>query len=543
MDVRSIHNLKRFFDEVSKKMADSERFFTGRLATRLTKAAERYPSDQTVIQMAAFLAKRAQAPGGHLISRAELRDVYNKLHTTNTKVASFLQDELGVNPNNLPEAKKMTRNANEGESVRQEDFADPKLVAALESAFDKNVGYKPGYDPRVGKVAEKLVVASLPGKPRVQVVDGREYAVLCQASYDTPKGLATVLIPVEVVKSQPVPPNVFLSRAGFVNLNKENLEQHLVSTAGKYFRVNSAQLFDVSKRAKFGATEELDSVDRAVLALKAKAGTPATHDPNGILYQEVDKYREMVKVPEHKDAPKFAERLSSTAGEAEFVFGKQAVDTGRGMVQMKLADIGYRNAQIKVSNFNDDSIIYSVAINGAGFKVPVKVVKQASGKYGVKIPTMLMAAGSVETLDNTGVKTALGMHDQGAFAAAVGLDLASSQQLLGEVEKACDVGDYKRAGEVVSILNDRGDETAFKYAFNLYMQALDGKQVKTASAQPKMKTIKIGGNVVEASTGLPVDKVYVDENGVVQPKYRKNMNKTDDVASGGFMHSKIIMGM
>lgn len=541
MDVRSIHNLKRFFDEVSKKMADSERFFTGRLATRLTKAAERYPSDQTVIQMAAFLAKRAQAPGGHLISRSELRDVYNRLHTSNTKVASYLQEELGVNPNNLPEAKRMTRNANEGEAVRQEDFADPRLVAALESAFDKNVAYKPGYNPKVGKVAEKLVQASLPGTPKVQVVDGREYAVLCQASYDTPKGVANVLIPVEIVKDQPVPPNVFFSRAGFVNLNKDNLEQHVIATAGKYFRVNSSQLFEVIKRAKFGATEELDSVDRAVLALKAKAGTPASHDPNGILYQEVDKYQEMVKTPEHKDAPKFAERLGSTAGEAEFVFGKQAVDTGRGLVQMKLADIGYRNAQIKVSNFNDDSIIYSVAINGTGFKVPVKVVKKANG-YGVKVPTMLMASGSLETLDNSGVKAALGAHDQGAFAAAVGLDLANSQQLLNEVEKACDVGDYKRAGEVVSILNDRGDETAFKYAFNLYMQALDGKSVQK-KAQPQIKTIKIGGNIVEASTGLPVDKIYVDENGVVQPKYRKNMNKTDDVASGGFMHSKIIMGM
>ncbi len=542
MDVRSIHNLKRFFDEVNKKMADSEKFFTGRLATRLTKAAHSYPSDHTMIQMASFLARRAEAPGGHLISRAELKDVYNRLYTTNTKAAAFLQDELGTNPNNLPEATTMTRNANEGECVKHEDFADQALVAELESAFDSRIAYKPGYDPKLASVAEKMVTASLPGKPKVKAVDGREFAVLCQASYDTPKGVANVLIPVEVANGQPVPPNVFLSREGFVNLTQSNLERHVVATAGKYFKVNSSQLFEVIKTAKFGPTQGMDSIDRAVLALKAQKGTPATHDPNGILYQEVDKYAEAVKVPESKDTAKFAERLNSVVGEAEFIFGRDIVGAGRGMVQMKLADSGYKNAQIKVSGFNADAIIYSVAINGTGFKVPVKVEKKASGKYSVKIPTVLLASGNINSLNSAGIKSAIGMNDQQSFAAAIGLDLATSQELLNEVEKACEVGDYKKAGEVVSILNARGDETAFRYAFGRYMEALEGKQVEK-KAQPKMKTIKIGGNVVEATTGLPIDKVYVDENGVVQLKYRKNMNKTDDVAAGGFMHSKILMGM
>ena len=543
MDVRSIQNLKRFFDEISKKMASSDKFFTGRLAVRLTKAASKYPTDQTVVQMAAFLNRRAEVPGGHLISKAELKDVYNRLYTTNTKAAEFLQDELGVNPNNLPEAHKTIRCAQEGEVIGYEKFADQSLVAEFESIFDKNVAYKPGFDPNVAKIAEKYVVASLPGQPKVEAIDGRDFAILCKASYETPKGQANVLIPVEVSGGKPLIPSVFLTNNGFIDLTKEALSKYIETTAGKRFTVNASRLFDVIKRVKFASTEkELDSVDRAVLALKAKSGTPSSYDPNGILYQTVDPEQKAVALSESKDVAKFAERLSTTNGSAEFVFGEKAVNTGRAIVGFKLKDAGYHNAQVKVSNFTNDSVTYSVAVNGSGFKVPVKMAKNTAGSFNAVMPSMLLAGGSVESLDNAGIKSALGKGDKQSFAAAVGLDTSSSQELVNEVDRACDVGDYERVGDIVGVLDQRGDETAFRYAFNRYLESLEGKKsIKTST--PNMKTVKIGGNIVEATTGLPVDQVYVDENGQVHRKYRKNMEKTEDVTAGGFMHSKIIMGL
>jgi len=543
MNISSIHNLKNFVEEIGRKMADADKFFTGRLATRLTKAAQAYPQDTTIIQMASFLSQRSGARNGHLISRAELKDVYNRLWTTNTKAGEFLEAELGINPNKLPEPTKMTRDVHEGEVNNiHEKYADQKLVAELEAAFDKNRPYRPGFDPKVAKLAEKYVQSVLPGNPVVQTIDGRDFATLCQASYETPKGKAIVLVPVEVVAGRPLVPTVFFSQAGFQDLTKEAVEAHVVQTAGKYFRVNSAQLFEVVKRVKFGATEEMDSVDRAVMALRAKTGTPANYDPNGILYQQIDPIQEEIRHPESKDTAKFAAELNTTAGSAEFIFGKAAVETGKGIIKSKLADVGYQQAQIKVSNFNDDSIMYSVAINGAGFKIPVKVQKNASGKYMVKVPNMVMAGGSVETFTRQGIQNALGLNDQQSFASAVGMDLSSSRELVNEVEAACEVGDYSRAGSIVTVLASRGDESAFHYAFELYTQALNGGTVKKSTA-PKMKTIKIGGNIVEATTGLPADKVYIDENGEVQLKYRRNVEKTDEGAAGGFMNAKIIMGL
>lgn len=551
MDYRSIQDLKRFAADLSNKLAATDKFFTARLATRLTKAAEQHPHDHTIIQMATFLARRANAQGGQLISRGELKNAYDQLWTTNTKCASYLSEEIGVKDTNLPEPPKTTRSPREGETIDDlySRYVDPKLASEFESLFNNGVGYK-SFDPKVAKIAEKLVLGSLPGEPVVQTVDGRDYAILCQATYETPRGRSSVLIPVEVSAGNAVVPNVFLTPAGFENLTEQNIASHIERTAGKSFRVNANQIFDIIKKAKFGTVEEtkvldmmagkkvaseLNSVDRAVMLLKAKTGANGiTQD--GILYQQVDEETKGVELPESKQTQTFAEQLGSVAGQAEFIFGKLAVDMGSNWIRKELTDFGYSNPQVKVANVSDDSIIYAVSVGGVGFKVPVKVANKKATQ-----PAMVITAGGIEEFSRAGIKNAMGASDIKASALALGYDISNPAALIREVEVSCQAGDMKRAGEALSALAATGDERATKYAFDIYMQTANG-EIKTETA-PKMKTIKIGGNVVEATTGLPVDRVYVDSNGNVQAKYRQHMENTEEGFAGGFMNAKIIMGM
>lgn len=544
MDVRSIQDLRRFVDEIGKKLAASDKFFTSRLATRLTKAARQFPQDQTIIQMASFLSRRADNPGGHLISRAELKRAVNDLWTNDTQCRAFLQQELGDNPNEMVGAKMaQAHHEKEGELVEDlySKYADQRLVSELNAAFDKDAQYRP-YDPTIAKQAENLCRKVLPGNPLVQAVDGREFAILCQATYETPRGQSNVLIPLEVVKGHALPPTTFLSQLGFQNLNKEALEQHIVTTAGRHFRVNASNLFETIHRAKFGASPELDNVERAVMMLKAKSETPAEHTPDGILYQEIDPAQNEVEIPESPEVQSFAAELNTTAGGAEFVFGKSAVETGKGIIGAMLKDFGYTNAQVRVANFNKDAIIYAVSVNGAGLKVPVRVAKK-KGKFAVSRPTTILAGGAMDQFTRKGIMSALGSNDQVSAAAAMGYDLGNSQALIGEVEAACSAGDMKRAGDAVAALEASGDHSAFKYGFETYMNAISGVKKEASKPLPQMKTIKIGGNIVEATTGLPVDKVYMDEHGNVQPNYRKNLDKTDDGTAGGFLNAKVIMGL
>lgn len=540
MDVRSIQDLKRFFAKLSDKLAATDKFFTARLATRLTKAAEQNPQDHTIVQMASFLTRRSGAPSGHLISRAELHDVYKKLYTSNTKCAAYLGDELGVKTHQLPEAAPMTRSPREGESIDDlySRHADQRMVAEFEAAFDKNATYK-AYDQKVAKRAEVIVAGVLSGHPTVQAIDGRDYAILCQATYETPKGRSSVLIPVEVVNGNALVPSVFLTPSGFENLNNKLLEAHIQRTAGKFYKVNANQIFNVIKKAKFGTVdnkEELDQVDRAVMMLKSKTAGVDDVTPDGILYQKVDAETKSVQLPESKATKKFAEQLESVGGQAEFVFGKKAVDMGRYWIQRDLAEFGYKNPQIKVANISDDTVIYAVAVAGSGFKVPVKIKNNTATQ-----PTMILTAGGIEEFTRVGIKNAMGASDPKASALAMGYDIADPAALIREVEAACHAGDINRAGDAINAINATGDERAIRYAFDVYLSALNGDQVKKSA--PKMKTIKIGGNEVEATTGLPVDKLYIDESGHVQAKYRQHMDKTEDGTASGFMNAKIIMGM
>lgn len=537
MKIRDIQDLKHFVTELSDKLAAKDRFFTARLAVRLARAAQEHPQDHTVVQMASFLDSRSQKPGGHFITRSELENVYNKLYTANTKCAAYLTEELNKKAHNLPEPAKMSRSAREGETIDDmySRHADQTLVAQLESVFDKNASYIT-YDKKLAVKAERIVASMLPGFPTVKTVDGRDYAILCEACFQTPKGKTSVLIPVETVNGNVLVPNSFLTPAGFERLTHKHILDHVKKTAGKVFKVNAGQVLDIIKTAKFGKQEDVNDVELAVIRLRAKTAADVT--PEGILYQKVDEEVKSVEIPETELTRTFASKLNSVAGQAEFLFTKKAVDMGKYWIKREIEGFGYKNPQIKVANVAEDKIIYAVSVNACGFKIPVKVKDN-----NVSPPSVIVTAGGVESFDRIGIKNALGASDASTAALALGYDLANVNNLVTAVEESCAGGDFKKATEVLEAINATGDEKAMKYAFDVYLSSMNGENTVKQASTPNLKTVKIGGNVVEATTGLPVDKVYVDENGVVQAKHRQNNEKTDACAAAGMMNAKIIMGL
>ena len=536
MDVRSIQDLKRFVDEVSKKLAEQEKFFTAKLATRLGKAAQEYSDDPTIVQMASFLSSRSNN-GGHLISKAELTDVYNRLWTHNTKCASLLTEELGENPNNLKPSRKLEHSADEG-SIMQDiysKYADRRLVSELQSAFDKIAYYRP-YDPTIAKKAEILCKEALPGNPIIDTVGGEDFAILCRAGYETPKGRTDILIPVEIVSNRALPPTVFLSVDGFTSISKENVEDQIQITAGKKFSINKDDVLEAVRRVKFAASvNEVDDVDRAVMKLKLKVAS-VTNTPEGIFYQQVDQHVEDIKVPETEEVKTFAAELGSATGSAAFIFGKTNVEASHNMVKAKLSNCGFKDATIKLASVSDDSLTYAVSVGKSGFKVPVKIANKKAIE-----PMIIIAAGQIEEFTYDGIVEAIESNDQVSNASALGLDLKSPRELISIIENACENKDFKSASAAIAALELTGDEIALKHAVAMFTGYLSGDLKK--EAKPQLKTIKVGGNVVEATTGLPIDKVYVDNNGVVQAKYRQNIEVTEDNMAAGFMHNKILLGL
>ena len=190
-----------------KAVHDNEKFLIGVLAAQANRVAAQHPHDQTVVGFSGFLTKRASTKNVSLfITRAELNDVYHKLYTPNNKLAQHFSHELGL----VEETKTniMRRDSNEGSTNLVDDaynkIVDPLLSEQLESAFSRE-SHKP-YSNAAAQDAQKACARELNScgvlPKEVKVEAGQADILICRATYDTPCGQTSVLVPVEVRNEQ-----------------------------------------------------------------------------------------------------------------------------------------------------------------------------------------------------------------------------------------------------------------------------------------------------------------------------------------------------
>lgn len=538
----SLYELNKIVGKAAKALYDNEKFPVGVLAVRARRAAEANPSDPTIVAMSNFLSKRASSDP--LISRAELKDVYERLYSRATKCAALFENELG--PVVQPKSAVMARDPGEGKDLMAEAYekmADPILVNALSSAFGTTTAYKP-YSEKVAVAAARTCLHELNRfvQPRkVDVVAGQADVIICQASYDTPRGTTTVLVPVEVKESKALAPSMFLTRAGFADISQKALEDHILSTAGKSFTVDAQKLLHVVAVAKGTAPKPLSEMEMIIAKAKAEAGEQTTHTVDGILYQEVDPAQLDVVVEKTAESEEFGKKLNSSAGAAEFLFGKQAVDAGRNLLIKALSGFGYKFANVAVADANDGQVFYAVSVDGAnGFKVPVKIENGA-----VKYPTFVMASGAIYDFSQRGISDVMASSESDNEMMA----LASPQyslrpdQLIQQVRTSMLDGNIARAEDAMNVLARSGDSQAFKTAFDIYKQGLSGTLKKEASASHStccaQRKVAHSKYMICSHINLPVHKVYQDKNGDCQPLYRRDIPEAE---GGSFLNSKVYLG-
>ncbi len=541
---QDIYKAAKEIEKAAKTLENSEEFILMPLTVKMVRAAEAYPEDQTIKQMAAFLNNRSHKKA-MFITRGELRDVYKALYTRNTKCAEIMSDELGK-ADALPEPPKMMRDKDEG-SITAEAFnnlGNPALASALSAAFEGKEISLQNYSAPVARQAEKNCALELDkigaDAHKITTVAGQEDVLICQATYETPKGQSSVLIPVEIVNGKALLPTVFLSRSGFQDLEGEALTSHLINTAGKKWKIDVQQLLKVVAKAKSAPTKEISEVESIVAKFAAQKGTPANYSSDALLYQEVDKEHIEVQLPEAEDTQKFAERLHTAKGAAEFTFGKKAIDAGRAMLRNIMVTYGYNNVQIAVADTDGDKVCFAVAIdNGAGFKVPVKI----SGGLPVE-PTVIIANGSIAEFSQKGVsKTLIENKDYESAALASQLHGVKPTELIDNVRKAMMNGDLNKAEDALNVLSQT-DQKAFHYAFGIYQSVLSGKTINKQASEGTKCSQQVkhdhSKHIICGHTSLPLHKVYQDEHGDCQPLYRKDLKNTNE--GGSFLHSRIYLG-
>lgn len=523
----SFHQLKKIVGNATKVVADGEKLSVAMLASRARKVAEAHPYDNTSVGMSNFLSKRASA-GNTFITRAELRGVYHRLYTQNNKFCGSFSEELGLSELSGP--KFFPRHANEHKDLVKEamdKMADQHLTHTLTSLFDKDTKYTP-YTPQIAKNASTACLQELnqfAAPKKVEVVAGQEDLLICKATFETPKGQSSVYIPVEISEGNPLLPTMMLSQGGMVDLNEQNLVDHVVKVAGKNLSVDTQKMLSVLDEAKNGKKEAVSEIEMIIAKAKIASGESA-YTADGILYQELDKVQEPVQYEDQEEVLEFGAKLASPKGGAEFMFGKDAVDTARKLVVKAMKDFGFKNVNTNVTSSDDSKIYFAVSLgNQGGFNVAVPVVNNKPSQ-----PKVIVASAGIFDFNRNGISELLAFSapDTKAIAAASPLYSLSSSALVEKIRTAMVDGNQAVAEDALNVLKHSGDVSSYQAGFAAYVDGLGGKVAEASGGKCSLqRKVAYSSHVLCGHTNLPLHKVYQDEHGDCRPLYRKSQPEAE----------------
>lgn len=533
----SLDKIQQLVGSLTKSLEDNERIATPILAAKLEKANDAFPGDQTIGSMSRVISKMV-SNNTMFIRKADLKALYTKLHSRNTKFAELFSDELGV-VESLPTPQVYKRDESTAE-LNPFEVGDSVLSNALSSVFD-NTPLKM-YSQALANKALTSVSSSLDAwnlKPVSLVVDsGNEKFLVIRADYETPKGVTSLFIPVETINNQIVEASVFMGNTGPEELNHSAIKSYLKSQTGAKLRISGAGILSALTTAA-SEGREISDTEIALTKLTATRQGKSEFFQNSIVGQKMaEASRKDVELQKSDEFVSFEQQFTSPQGQAVWQFGAEKVASARNHIVRELTGYGHKNPQVVVAKNDNTTIFYNVSLDAGrvGFVVPVKIANDKMVK-----PSIMLCNGSVGSFSQDGVNE-LYVQNHSDFRAAAGASSLTGlrpSEVLKNLRDALAEGNHAKAEDALNVLAHCNDAKAYATGFQAYMSGLS--QVKTASEHVKCghaKHSKVSEHPICAQTGLPTHKVYQDKDGNCRPLYRKGMDETYEGAV--FNTSKIL---
>jgi hypothetical protein len=513
-------------NKVFAKLADNEKISLPMFASKLSRVLKEYPEDQTIGMMNNIVARMSNK--NSFITRAEIKNLYQKLYCRNTKFAEIFKDELGEMPK-LASAKLYDR-SEEKADVNTDSIVDQELTSVIASFWgDKIKSYTETQAKNV-KFVVNAAIDNVRLNSKVDVVGGESCIVLCLATFETPKGLTSIFIPVEVYGEKVVSPSIFIGNNGSERCVADVIEAYAVDNAGDKLNLNADLVLKAISNAK---KTEISNVDFVVAKLRASRGKQEV--PGIYAEMEPEAQKEVSStVYIDPEMSSFAKVFETPTGVAEFKFGKGVVNAGREIISTKLKSLGLNSFQIAVCD-SASQLVFAVSTGTSAFKVPLNVENGLVG-----IPAVIITNGSIESFSKAGLERVFKKESVDYKTAAIaspGYQLKASE-LVDIVRQSVSEENYDKAEDALNVLATRGDDKAYKTAFDAYMNGLTGKKVEQTSCN-MVRESSTSKHKICGHTGLPLHKVYQDKNGNCSPMYRKAMVDTKEGAY--FMNSKIFI--
>jgi hypothetical protein len=533
----SLDKIQQIIGSLVKSVEDNEKLATPILSAKLAKCLEAYPSDQTIGSMARVIDKMA-SNNKFFIRKAEFKELYHKLYSRNTKFAELFNEELGV-VENLPTPTIMNRD--ESTQINTYEVGDQILANALNSVFDKNLPVKM-YSQNLADKAKNSVASTLDAwnlRPtNITVDDGNEKFLVIRADYETPKGITSLYVPVEIHDNKVTEASVFMGNTGPQEMNNTNLKKYLTTFAGNKIKISGTEILGVLTSAA-SKNREVSDTEIALTKLNATRQGKSEFFQNQIVGQKVAEVSvKDVQLPKYDEFVSFEKSFTSPYGVASFQFGDVNVKTARDSIVRDLIGYGHKNPQITVTGSDDNTVFYGVSLDAGkvAFTVPVKIT---NGK--INKPNIMLCNGSVSTFSQENINELYinNQTDYKVAAATSPLFGLKSSDLLNNIKKAIAEGNTAKAEDALNVLANMGDEKAYAFGFNAFLAGLSGKKVESNESTCCMviKNAKVSEHPICGHTGLPLHKVYQDKDGNCRPLYRKSMDETYEGAV--FNNSKI----
>ena len=530
----SYDKLYQLTGSLAKAVADNEKLATPLLATKLSRCATQYPEDKTVGGMARIISDMT-SHNTLFIRKADFASLYNQLYTNGTKFSELFQEELGQSP-----AKPSVTTYERDEAVTANPYhvGDQVLANALESAFDKHTPLKM-YSRPVANKAMQSVGSTLDAwnlRPtQLTVSDGNDKFIVIKADYETPKGITSFYVPVEVTKNDVIDPEVFMGNEGPADLNHTTIKAYITQQAGNKTMIGGKDILNALTSAA-SSKREVSAAELALTRLNATRQGKSEFFQGQVVGLTVEaSAKQDVVLPQSDEFVSFEKEFTSPKGLANWRFGADKVSSARNHITRELMSFGFANPQVVVTGNDEETIFYGVSLDTGkvAFTVPVKITAGQVNK-----PTVLLCNGSLATFDKDGINQLVSENKYDVKAAAVASTMSALKpsEVINNLRQALADGNHAKAEDALNVLANAGDQKAYDTAFQIYMDGLAGNKTVETKCSRMMKSA-VSEYPVCSHTGLPINKVYQDKDGNCRPLFRKGMDETYEGAT--FINAKI----
>lgn len=510
----SLNNIKQLVENLNKKIEENRQVAVPALYRKASKYIEMYPEDKTLGALYVIFEKMASNKKISM-RQADLRDLYAKHYTNNTKFASFFSEEMGI-VQEAPTVKLASQNVGTVELPKQESV----LSNALRSIFDPSHEFKL-FSNKTAETAVNLIKSTLNNwdlKPaHLKVEAGNSNILIIKADYETPKGLTSFYIPVSTSQNKISEASSFVGLFGLQDFNINNIKGYIVKSAGAKNKITASDILNLFEEKK-----QISQAELALIRLKSAKKEEYFSDSNSIVGQKIAEasFKEVL-LPKNKDVDLFSEKFASVNGEAEFLF-KDNVKIAKDYVVREVLSLGYRNPQVKLLKVSKNTMYYGVSVPNLSFTVPVKVANDK-----IVRPELVLSNGKVASFNAQGISSLASDNSVAVkMSNAYGMNSAA---LITEIKKAVAEKNMARAEDCLNVLQS----TASNREYNIGLKAF----ISASSTEPKQADMKKCSMIIKSSTsnkdicghtGLPTDKVYQDKYGNCQKLYRQNIDELND---------------